>query len=260
MQSLLPAVYPLLKAKYALSFFQVGLITFSFQVTASLLQPLVGPVYRSQAVGLHAVVWHNVYAAWVARLGDGQQLCRDSARRGPGRHRLFDISSGSVARGPDSHRAAATVSRNRSFQGGRQYGHSHWPTDRRVHRDATRPGQHCWLSLGAIAASALLTFVGPLVPAASRFRRATSTTRPCRRRLTPLACPGKGLDSDPARAGVFEIYLSRKSDELLHVLLDPPFQCSGHQQRSSTCLSSWAPSRPAHLAADRSAIGSDSRP
>src|SRR3954462_2722161 len=42
MQSLLPAVYPLLKAKYSLSFFQVGLITFAFQVTASLLQPLVG--------------------------------------------------------------------------------------------------------------------------------------------------------------------------------------------------------------------------
>src|SRR4249919_3355582 len=42
MQSLLPAVYPLLKEKYSLTYFQIGLITFSFQVTASLLQPLVG--------------------------------------------------------------------------------------------------------------------------------------------------------------------------------------------------------------------------
>src|SRR5690606_35540925 len=42
MQSLLPAVYPLLKENYALTFFQIGLITFVFQVTASLLQPLVG--------------------------------------------------------------------------------------------------------------------------------------------------------------------------------------------------------------------------
>jgi FSR family fosmidomycin resistance protein-like MFS transporter len=42
MQSLLPAVYPILKQRYALSFTQVGLITFVFQVTASLLQPLVG--------------------------------------------------------------------------------------------------------------------------------------------------------------------------------------------------------------------------
>src|SRR5215510_14202643 len=42
MQSLLPAVYPLLKAKYSLTYYQIGLITFSFQVTASLLQPIVG--------------------------------------------------------------------------------------------------------------------------------------------------------------------------------------------------------------------------
>lgn len=42
MQSLLPAIYPILQTKYDLSFFQVGLITFTFQLTASLLQPLVG--------------------------------------------------------------------------------------------------------------------------------------------------------------------------------------------------------------------------
>ena len=41
-QSLLPAVYPILKQDLALSFAQIGLITFVFQVTASLLQPLVG--------------------------------------------------------------------------------------------------------------------------------------------------------------------------------------------------------------------------
>jgi FSR family fosmidomycin resistance protein-like MFS transporter len=42
MQSLLPAVYPILKERYALNFTQVGLITFVFQITASLLQPIVG--------------------------------------------------------------------------------------------------------------------------------------------------------------------------------------------------------------------------
>ena len=41
-QSLLPAVYPILKENYALSFTQIGVITLVFQVTASLLQPLVG--------------------------------------------------------------------------------------------------------------------------------------------------------------------------------------------------------------------------
>jgi FSR family fosmidomycin resistance protein-like MFS transporter len=42
MQSLLPALYPMLKSTYHLTFGQVGLLTFTFQFTASLLQPLVG--------------------------------------------------------------------------------------------------------------------------------------------------------------------------------------------------------------------------
>ncbi|MDB6118482.1 MAG: transporter [Verrucomicrobiaceae bacterium] len=41
-QALLPAIYPVLKHSYSLSFTQVGLITLTFQVTASLLQPVVG--------------------------------------------------------------------------------------------------------------------------------------------------------------------------------------------------------------------------
>ena len=42
MQSVVPAVYPILKASYHLDFSQIGLITASLQITASLLQPLVG--------------------------------------------------------------------------------------------------------------------------------------------------------------------------------------------------------------------------
>jgi MFS transporter, FSR family, fosmidomycin resistance protein len=41
-QSLLPAIYPLLKSSFSLSFTQIGLITLTFQITASLLQPMVG--------------------------------------------------------------------------------------------------------------------------------------------------------------------------------------------------------------------------
>ncbi|GAB3629611.1 MFS transporter [Pandoraea terrae] len=41
-QSLILAIYPLLKASFSLSFAQVGLITLTYQVTASLLQPVVG--------------------------------------------------------------------------------------------------------------------------------------------------------------------------------------------------------------------------
>ena len=42
LQSLLPSIYPILKKSFSLSYTQVGLITLSFQLTASVLQPLVG--------------------------------------------------------------------------------------------------------------------------------------------------------------------------------------------------------------------------
>jgi len=60
MQSMLAAIYPLLHEEFALSYWQVGMMTFAFQVTASLLQPAVGmvtdrrPMPRSLAVGMGA--------------------------------------------------------------------------------------------------------------------------------------------------------------------------------------------------------------
>ena len=57
-QALLPSIYPLLKANFNLTFTQVGLITLTYQVTASLLQPFVGiysdrhPKPYSLAVGM----------------------------------------------------------------------------------------------------------------------------------------------------------------------------------------------------------------
>jgi MFS transporter, FSR family, fosmidomycin resistance protein len=42
MQSLVPALYPILKSSYGLTFAQIGLITLAFQFTASMLQPVVG--------------------------------------------------------------------------------------------------------------------------------------------------------------------------------------------------------------------------
>src|SRR5436190_12811209 len=42
LQSLIPSIYPLLKSSLQLNFSQIGLITLTLQLTASLLQPLVG--------------------------------------------------------------------------------------------------------------------------------------------------------------------------------------------------------------------------
>jgi MFS transporter, FSR family, fosmidomycin resistance protein len=41
-QSLIPAIYPVLKDSFQLNFAQIGLITLTFQITASMLQPIVG--------------------------------------------------------------------------------------------------------------------------------------------------------------------------------------------------------------------------
>lgn len=57
-QSLIPAIYPIIKDAYRLDFGQIGLITLTFQVSASLLQPAVGlytdkhPMPYSMVVGM----------------------------------------------------------------------------------------------------------------------------------------------------------------------------------------------------------------
>src|ERR1700722_12181289 len=42
LSSILPAIYPMIKVSFHLDFAQIGLITLTYQMTASLLQPLVG--------------------------------------------------------------------------------------------------------------------------------------------------------------------------------------------------------------------------
>src|SRR6266567_247294 len=57
-QSLVPALYPMLKGSYGLSFAQIGLITLTMQVVSSVLQPAIGlfadhrPQPYSLAVGM----------------------------------------------------------------------------------------------------------------------------------------------------------------------------------------------------------------
>jgi FSR family fosmidomycin resistance protein-like MFS transporter len=50
LQSLMPAIYPVLKARYGLSFGQIGAITLVNQITASLLQPVIGNVTDRKAM------------------------------------------------------------------------------------------------------------------------------------------------------------------------------------------------------------------
>lgn len=74
-QALLPSIYPLLKQNYHLTFAQLGLITFTFQFTASLLQPLVGlytdqrPMPYSLAIGMGLTLLGLVSLAFAHHYG-----------------------------------------------------------------------------------------------------------------------------------------------------------------------------------------------
>jgi FSR family fosmidomycin resistance protein-like MFS transporter len=97
MQALVPAIYPILKDSYALDFGQIGIITFCFQMTASVLQPLVGavtdkrPMPRSivlsmlfTAIGLALVSRASSYGlllAAVSMIGIGSAIFHPEAAR-----------------------------------------------------------------------------------------------------------------------------------------------------------------------------------
>jgi MFS transporter, FSR family, fosmidomycin resistance protein len=57
-QSLIPAVYPILKNQFALNFVQIGMITLTFQIAGALFQPVIGlytdrhPLPYSTVVGM----------------------------------------------------------------------------------------------------------------------------------------------------------------------------------------------------------------
>jgi len=104
MQSLLPAIYPTLKANYGLSFGQIGLITFTFQSTASLLQPVVGhytdrrPLPYSLAVGmgftLVGLLMLSVAASFSALLAAAGMVGLGSAIFHPESSRVARMASG----------------------------------------------------------------------------------------------------------------------------------------------------------------------
>jgi FSR family fosmidomycin resistance protein-like MFS transporter len=70
MQSVIPAIYPILKKTYSLDFTQIGLITLTAQITASLLQPLVGhytdrrPTPYSLPIGMTFTMTGLLLVAW----------------------------------------------------------------------------------------------------------------------------------------------------------------------------------------------------
>lgn len=97
LQSLIPSIYPIVKENYQLTFSQIGLITLTFQLTASLFQPLVGlytdkkPQPFSLAIGMSFTLLGLIALSFanhfylllisVAMIGTGSSIFHPEASR-----------------------------------------------------------------------------------------------------------------------------------------------------------------------------------
>jgi FSR family fosmidomycin resistance protein-like MFS transporter len=169
MQSLIPAAYPLLKANLSLSFSQIGLITFVFQGTASILQPLVG-LYTDRRPLPYAM------AAGMASTGAGLILLAHAASFGIILLAVALIGLGSAIFHPEASRIARLAAGMRPgfaqsvFQVGGNAGSAIGPLAAAF--IVMERGQVSieWFAAVALAAMLLLTFVG-------RWYQATGAAR-----------------------------------------------------------------------------------
>src|SRR5690606_10456767 len=159
MQSLLPAIYPILKDNYGLTFAQVGLLTFTFQFTASLLQPAIGyytdqkPKPYSLAIGMSFTL---VGLLLLSRAGSFGTLLLAAGL----------IGSGSAVLHPESSRVARMAAGPRPgfaqavFQVGGNLGSAIGPLLAAFIVLPRGQGSLAGFSLAAVTAIVLLTFVG----------------------------------------------------------------------------------------------------
>lgn len=158
-QSLLPAIYPLLKDNFALSFAQVGLITLTFQTTASLLQPLVGiytdrrPLPYSLVAGMGLTLSGLLL---LSRAPSFPLLLLAAALVGSGSS-VFHPESSRVARmaSGGQHGLAQSV-----FQVGGNLGSSLGPLLAAFIVMPRGQGSVAWFAIAALIAMALLTKIG----------------------------------------------------------------------------------------------------
>ncbi|WP_428390177.1 MFS transporter [Lichenicoccus sp.] len=158
-QSLLPAIYPLLKGGFHLSFGQIGLLTLCYQVTASLLQPLVGqftdrkPLPWSLSAGM-ALSMGGLLALAVAHsygelLGGAALLGVGSSIFHPESSRIARLASGG------QHGLAQSV-----FQVGGNFGSSLGPLLAAFVVLPNGRASLAWFSLAALGGIILLGAVG----------------------------------------------------------------------------------------------------
>ena len=189
MQSLLTAIYPILKQSYGLDYIQLGLLTLTFQCTASLLQPIIG-IYTDKrplpysiaagmaftAVGLVILGFSQAY--WLLVVGSAF------------------IGFGSAVFHPESSRVARLASGGRhgfaqsTFQVGGNTGQAIGPLLAAFVVLPHGQSSIAWFALAALVGMVTLSWVGRWytghMRAAAR-RPAASTALPFNRRTTIIA-------------------------------------------------------------------------
>jgi len=185
-QSLLPAIYPIIKATYALDYGQVGLITFTFQLCASMFQPLVGMYTdrRPQPFSLVAGMGFTMVGLMgLARAASFPQLLLGAAL----------IGTGSSIFHPEATRMARMASGGRHgfaqsvFQVGGQTGSAIGPLLAAFVVVPFGQASLSWFSLVGLVAMVILFGIGHWykrqVPAPVRAKTTDPTPTPARRRV-----------------------------------------------------------------------------
>lgn len=159
MQSLLPAIYPMLKGGFNLSFGQIGLLTLTYQITASLLQPLIGtytdrrPLPFSLPVGmgftLLGLLTLSVAPDYALLLAGALLLGMGSSVFHPESSRIARLASGG------KHGLAQSV-----FQVGGNFGQALGPLLAAFFILPHGRGSLAWFTLTALGAMAVLTALG----------------------------------------------------------------------------------------------------
>ena len=157
-QSLVPAIYPILKHSYDLDFGQIGLITLAFQLTASMLQPVVGMVTDRRPQPYSLPVAMGCSLVGLLLLAVAHCYGADPVRRRAGRDGLLGVPSGGIARGAHGQRRPLWL-RAVAVPGRRQHRLGDRPAAGGVHRGAARPAQHCLVLGRRLLAILLLSTV-----------------------------------------------------------------------------------------------------
>jgi FSR family fosmidomycin resistance protein-like MFS transporter len=192
MQSLLPAIYPVLKQTFALSFRQIGLITFVNLMTASLLQPAVG-LYTDRRPHPYSL------ATGMAFTLGGMMLLGFGVSFGAIIVSAFLIGLGSAVFHPESSRIARLASGGRHgfaqafFQVGGNVGSAAGPL---LAAFIVLPyGQHsiAWFSLAALLGIAFLWNVGNWYKQTTVFVPASAGSAPAGHTAPPPNEVRRGL-------------------------------------------------------------------